>query len=220
MLTHLVLETNNFTGPTPSSFVSLTKLQVLKLKENSLSGPVPEFKTNSLETLDLSHNQFYGPIPQSLRGLLNLNVVRLGHNKLSGEIGAQIFSRMTNLQHLDLSYSGLSWSSNTNTTFPHLPSLGLGSCGVKHFPDFVSNSKELVSFDLSENEIHGKFPKWFGGLSALQYLNASHNYLTSTLDHLSWEKMVVLDLQSNSLTGPLPSSLCTSATYRYKFVLQ
>ncbi|KAH0731541.1 hypothetical protein KY289_002729 [Solanum tuberosum] len=209
MLTHLLLQNNNFTGPFPSSLVNLTNLQVLRLRNNSLSGTLPEFKTNSIETLDLSRNQFSGPIPQSLRHLLNLTVVFLGQNKLSGEIGAEMFSSMTNLSILDLSNSGLSWSGNINTTFPLLSYLALRSCRVKDFPDFIFNSKSLWILDLSENEIHGQLPKWFGGFSALANLNLSHNYLTS-LDHIPWERMEVLDLQSNSLTGPLPSPICTS----------
>ncbi|KAK4739166.1 hypothetical protein R3W88_002863 [Solanum pinnatisectum] len=211
MLTSLFLENNNFTGRFPSSLVDLTNLQFLRLRNNSLSGTLPEFEINSLKTLDLSRNQFSGPIPQSLRHLLNLTVVFLGQNKLSGEIGAEMFSSMTNLSILDLSNSGLSWSGNINTTFPLLSYLALGSCRVKDFPDFILNSKNLWILDLSENEIHGQLPKWFGGFGALENLNLSHNYLTS-LDHLPWETMMVLDLQSNSLTGPLPSPFCTSTS--------
>ncbi|XP_015087079.1 receptor-like protein 9DC1 [Solanum pennellii] len=208
MLTSLSLDNNNFTGPFPPSLVNLTNLQVLRLRNNSLSGTIPEFKTNSIEILDLSRNQFSGPIPQSLTHLLNLTAVFLGQNKLSGEVGAEMFSSMKNLQYLDLSLSGLSWSGNSNTTFPLLSYLALRSCGVKDFPDFIFNSKDLWVLDLSENEIHGQFPKWFGGLSALQFLNVSHNFLTS-LDHIPWVTMMILDLQSNSLTGPLPSPICT-----------
>ncbi|KAL3349494.1 hypothetical protein AABB24_022555 [Solanum stoloniferum] len=211
MLTHCILGDNNFTGPFPSSLMNLTNLQVLRLRNNLLSGPLPEFKTNSLQTLDLSRNQLSGPIPQSLRHLFNLTDVILGHNKLSGEIRAEMFAGMTNLTVLDLSSSGLSWSSNINTTFPLLRSLRLGSCRVKDFPDFILNSKKLWILDLSENEIHGQFPKWFGGLSALQFLNVSHNFLTS-LEHIPLETMMVLDLQSNSLRGPLPSPFCPSNT--------
>ncbi|XP_049391246.1 receptor-like protein 9DC3 [Solanum stenotomum] len=210
MLTHFRLADNNFTGPFPSSLMNLTKLQVLSLRSNSLSGPLPEFKTNSLQTLDLSRNQF-SAIPQSLRHLFNLTHVILGHNKLSGEIRAEMFASMTNLTILDLSSSGLSWSSNINTTFPLLRSLRLGSCRVKDFPDFILNSNKLSILDLSENEIHGQFPKWFGGLGALQFLNVSHNFLTS-LEHIPLETMMVLDLQSNSLRGPLPSPFCPSNT--------
>ncbi|KAH0782945.1 hypothetical protein KY290_002543 [Solanum tuberosum] len=193
MLTSLSLENNNFTGRFPSSLVNLTKFEDLSLRNNSLSGTLPEFEINSLKRLDLSRNQFSGPIPQSLRHLLNLTVVFLGQNKLSGEIGAEMFSSMTNLSILDLSDSALR------------------SCRVKDFPDFIFNSKKLWILDLSENEIHGQFPKWFGGLSALKILNVSHNYLTS-LGHLPWEKMMILDLQSNSLGGPLPSPICTSTS--------
>ncbi|KAM3218995.1 receptor-like protein 9DC3 [Capsicum annuum] len=209
-LERLYLSQNSLNGSIPSWMNSLPTLSQLSLGRNRFSGPLPEFKTNSLEWLDLSENQLNGSIPQSLRDLVNLNILTLGHNNLSGKVGAEMFSSMKYLEYLDLSHSGLSWSSNRddiNITLPRLMYLGLGSCRVKDFPGFVLNSDFFGALDLPENEIHGEFPKWFGGVSKLQSLNLSHNYLTS-LDHLPWETMVVLDLQSNSLTGPLPSSLC------------
>ncbi|KAG5626251.1 hypothetical protein H5410_011469 [Solanum commersonii] len=161
--------------------------------------------TGQVIGLDLSYSRLEGAIHP------NSSLFQLRHNKLSGEIRAEMFASMTNLTILDLSSSGLSWSSNINTTFPLLRSLRLGSCRVKDFPDFILNSNKLSILDLSENEIHGQFPKWFGGLGALQFLNVSHNFLTS-LEHIPLETMMVLDLQSNSLRGPLPSPFCPSNT--------
>ncbi|XP_016462671.2 uncharacterized protein LOC107785811 [Nicotiana tabacum] len=234
-LYRLVLSNNSLNGSIPSWMLSLPSLTELHLESNHLSGPLPEFKPNSIEWLDLSQNQLCGSIPQSLRNLVNLSDLNLGQNKLVGEVGAEMFSSMTNLRYLDLSsnnlsgevgaemffsvtdlirldlsHSGLSWSSSKdNITILALSYLSLGSCRVKDFPNFFLNSTSLKYLDLSENEIHGHFPKWFDGLSSMRFLNLSHNYLTS-LDHLPWQTMTVVDLQSNSLTGPLPSSLCTS----------
>ncbi|XP_060218022.1 receptor-like protein Cf-9 homolog [Lycium barbarum] len=209
-LSELDLFENTLNGSIPSWMLSLPSLRVLYLGHNHFGGPLPEFKTNSLEILDISNNQLSGPIPHSLRDLVNLTDLLLGSNNLSGEVGAQMFSTMKNLGYLDLSHSGLSWSSNKeniNTTLPSLYYLSLGFCRLKDFPNFLLNSKQLEYLDLSENEIHGQLPKWFGGLSSLQEFNLSHNYLTS-LDHLPWQTMRVVDLHSNSLRGPLPSSLC------------
>ncbi|XP_059310628.1 receptor-like protein 9DC3 [Lycium ferocissimum] len=211
-LKQLYLSQNSLNGSIPSWMLSLPSVIHLWLGRNRFSGPLPEFKTNSLERLDMSHNQLNGPIPQSLRDLVNLTDVILGQNNLSGEVGSEMFSSMTNLYYLDLSHSGLAWSSNKDKIIINLPLLGyldLGFCRVKDFPNLLLNAKELWSLDLSENEIHGPFPKWFAGLSSLQFLNLSHNYLTS-LDHLYWKTMTIVDLQSNSLRGPLPSSLCSS----------
>ncbi|CAN4111213.1 unnamed protein product [Withania somnifera] len=214
---------NSLSGPLPFTAYGLQNLEDLYLSHNSLNGSIPSWTISlpSLIYLRLDNNLFSGPLSlgqNKLSGEIgaetfsNLKYLDLSSNNLSGEVGAEMFSSMKNLYSLDLSHSGLSWSSNKdniNTTLPLLYYLGLGSCRVKDFPDFLLNSEGLLFLDLSSNEIHGKFPKWFGGLSALQSLNLSHNYLTS-LDHIPWQIIFVLDLQSNSLTGPLPSSLCST----------
>ncbi|KAM3378254.1 receptor-like protein 34 [Capsicum galapagoense] len=216
---------NSLSGPLPFTANGLQNLEDLFLSHNLLNGSIPSWMNSlpSLFYLRLDNNLFSGSLSlgqNKLNGektgaqmFSKLQFLHLSFNNLSGEVGAAMFSSMKNLYSLDLSHSGLSWSinkDNTNTTFPLLYYLGLGSCRVKDFPDFLLYSEGLSFLDLSENEIQGQFPKWFGGLSGLQSLNLSHNYLTS-LDHLpNRERIMVLDLQSNSLTGPLPSSLCSS----------
>ncbi|MCD7453892.1 hypothetical protein HAX54_022598 [Datura stramonium] len=73
-----------------------------------------------------------------------------------------MFSSMTDLESLDLSHSGLSWSGSSkhNVTLPPLWQLSLAFCHVKVFPDFLLNAKELGSLDMSGNEIQGQLPKW------------------------------------------------------------
>ncbi|PHT41199.1 hypothetical protein CQW23_20053 [Capsicum baccatum] len=209
-LTFVSLESNSFNGPFPSSLRNHFS-GPLSLIQNKLKGEIGAQMFSSLKYLDLSSNNLSGEVEEVMfSSMQNLYLLDLSSNNLSGEVEAEMFSSMQNLYFLDLSRSGLSWSSNkdsTNTTIPHLRFLWLRFCHVKDFPDFLSNSKELWILDLSENEIHGQFPKWFGGLVALQSLNLSHNYLTS-LDHLPWQTPVFVDLQTNSPSEPLPSSLC------------
>ncbi|KAM3290489.1 hypothetical protein P3S67_018778 [Capsicum chacoense] len=221
-LVSLDVSSNSLNGSIPSWMASLPSLIYLLLKRNHFSGPLSLIQNklkgeigaqmfSSLKYLDLSSNNLSGEVEEEMfSSMQNLYLLDLSSNNLSGEVEAEMFSSMQNLYFLDLSRSGLSWSSNkdsTNTTIPHLRFLWLRFCHVKDFPDFLSNSKELWILDLSENEIHGQFPKWFGVLVALQSLNLSHNYLTS-LDHLPWQTPVFVDLQTNSPSEPLPSSLC------------
>ncbi|MCD9639051.1 hypothetical protein HAX54_023331 [Datura stramonium] len=102
-----------------------------------------------------------------------------------------MFSSMTDLESLDLSHSGLSWSGSSkhNVTLPPLWQLSLAFCHVKVFPDFLLNAKELGSLDMSGNEIQGQLPKWVDqGVFSLDVLDLSQNYLTN-LDHIPWQSI-------------------------------
>nr|XP_009784873.1 PREDICTED: receptor-like protein 12 [Nicotiana sylvestris] len=216
-LIHLTLESNHFSGLLPE-FKPNSSLRVLDLFQNQLVGPIPQSLRHllNLSVLALGSNNLSGEVgAEMLSSMTKLHYLELSSNSFSGEIGAETFSGMTNLRYLDLSHSGLSWSSSNNdnttnvisTTIHHFFHLNLAFCRVKDFPDFLLNSEELVILNLSGNEIHGDFPKWFEGLNSLQVLNLTQNHVTS-LNHLPWQTMTVVDLQSNSLKGPLPSSFC------------
>jgi hypothetical protein len=69
-------------------FGHLKKLHVLKLKENDLSGNIPDNLSgmSNLEVLDLSHNKLSGEIPHSLVNLSFLSAFDVSYNQLCGEI--------------------------------------------------------------------------------------------------------------------------------------
>nr|TKW38504.1 hypothetical protein SEVIR_1G119200v2 [Setaria viridis] len=72
-------------GPVPDAINSLDKLVVLKLQNNSLSGPIPNLSfLNELEILDISYNNLYGEVPSSLGSLQSLAQLVLSYNNLSG----------------------------------------------------------------------------------------------------------------------------------------
>ena len=63
----MFLDANNVGGRVPAEFGDrLTRLQVLRLKNNSFTGPIPESLANmsSLRHLALANNQFDGQIPR------------------------------------------------------------------------------------------------------------------------------------------------------------
>ncbi|XP_068654215.1 probable inactive receptor kinase At5g67200 [Aristolochia californica] len=122
---HLVLESSGLKGRfAGNTLTRLDQLRVLSLKNNSLSGPVPDLSAllnlkslfldhNSFEgsfplsivslhrlrTLDLSRNAFDGPIPDQLAGLDRLYYLRLELNRFNGTIPAfnQSFLRVFNV---------------------------------------------------------------------------------------------------------------------------
>uniref|UniRef100_A0A1D1ZIT1 non-specific serine/threonine protein kinase n=1 Tax=Anthurium amnicola TaxID=1678845 RepID=A0A1D1ZIT1_9ARAE len=93
-LTNLVIRNSKISDNIPSSFGQYTKLQLL----------------------DLSFNNLTGQLPESLFNLSSLQFLFLGNNSLSGSLPTQ---KSTSIQNIDLSYNQLSggfptWVSEQN----------------------------------------------------------------------------------------------------------
>ncbi|KAK6269518.1 hypothetical protein POUND7_006623 [Theobroma cacao] len=230
-LEYLNLSEAYFTGQVPSQVSHLSKLVSLDLsgnyiqtldkhtlkglvenltkhialENNKLSGDIKEFQYNSLEEISFGNNKLKGPIPSSISHLVNLTFVDLSN--LIGIVEVDMFSKLQNLQVLDLSYNSLSLSSNgvsANYTLPNLQGLYLSSCNVSEFPQFLRGSESLKRLDLSNNRISGKIPKWMWdvGKDSLWNLNLSHNSLTD-FEQIPWKEIEYLDLSSNFIHGDL-----------------
>lgn len=63
-----------------------------------------------------------------------------------------------------------------STAFPQMTELELA------FPEFLKNQSNLVSLDLSDNELQGEIPHWIWELTSLRHLNLSCNSLTGFED--------------------------------------
>ncbi|XP_017985362.1 PREDICTED: receptor-like protein 12 [Theobroma cacao] len=200
---------NYFSGQIPSSLTNLSQLKWLDISDNQLEGSIPNEVTAfpNLIHLDLSFNFLNGTLPSSISQLVNLTRLDVSSNNLSGIVESDLFSKLQNLQSLDLSYNNLYFNSNhtsTDYTLPNLYSLYLSSCNVNKFPQFLRGSKVLETLDLSNNRIYGKIPKWMWdvGKDSLFYLNLSHNFMTE-LEQLPWKNIEILDLSSNLIQGDL-----------------
>ncbi|XP_038705914.1 receptor-like protein 9DC3 isoform X1 [Tripterygium wilfordii] len=117
-----------------------------------------------------------------------------------------MFSKLQNLQVLDL--SDISFTTNTivNQTFPkNLRELSLASCNVAEFPYFLRDLKNLEQLDLSNNRLSGQVPEWFleVGIDTIHFLDLSKNSLTG-IKEIPWKSLYILDLHSNLLQGLLP----------------
>ncbi|GJS48020.1 leucine-rich repeat-containing protein [Tanacetum coccineum] len=243
----LDLRYNQFTGDIPSKIpVNLTHLIVLSLSSNNLNGTLPSwlFTSPSLEYLDLSGNMFSGKVPfesfalpslkklylgynqlaghtdvQTFRQLTNLTVLDLSTNNFSGELELDtLLSSLTNLEWLELSYSGFSVTTNNANHYvnPGFLFLKLASCKLKVFPKSFRAMKQLQDLDLSDNEIHGQIPHWAWeiGRNELNRVNLSHNFIT-VLPQFQWYELKELHLQSNLIEGPFPPSICNMSHLWY-----
>ena len=161
--------------------------------------------------LDLSFNKLHGPIPSSVIQLKNLEFLHLFQNHLSGTVELDMFAKLKNLTKLHLSLNYITFLSKTspNTTVQKFKHIGLASCNLSEFPDFLREQDELEFVDLAYNHIHGLVPKWMWNTSKenLGFVNFSHNFLTGfdqMHDVFPWPRLGILDLKSNLLQGPLP----------------
>ncbi|GMH28677.1 hypothetical protein Nepgr_030520 [Nepenthes gracilis] len=209
---------NLLDGEVPSWLFNLPSLKMLYLANNQFSGQltiiedVASNNTTRLEYIDLSGNMTQGSIPNSIFELVSLVFLNLSSNNLSGVIELDMFCKLKNLTHLNLSHNGLSVLTKSSSTIssnvaacPRLEILRCSSCNITEFPDFLRTLENLIDLDLSNNKIHGDIPKWAKdiGKDSLSYLNLSGNFLTGGLD-LQWTNLQFIDLHSNMFEGPVP----------------
>nr|GEW75989.1 leucine-rich repeat-containing protein [Tanacetum cinerariifolium] len=186
-----------------SSLFNLPHLQKLNLAYNYFdafeipseigSGNVPfeSFALPSLKRLDLDNNQLRGQIDlQTFGKLTNLIALFLSFNNFSGKLELDaLLSSLTNLEYLDLSYSGLSITTNNANHYvnPGFLFLKLASCKLK-------------AGEIGRNELY--------------LLNFSHNFIT-VLPQFQWYGLEELYLQSNLIEGLFPPSICNMSSLRY-----
>ncbi|XP_058201540.1 receptor-like protein 7 [Rhododendron vialii] len=207
----------------PQSLANLTQLSVLVLSNNELLGEIPSWLLNltQLTYLDFSENQLSGMFPRSISQLKHLESLDLSSNNLSGKVELDIFQNLQNLVVLRLSGNILTVlaTNSTNATLPKFIRLGLASCGLKEFPDFLRFQDKLEGLNLADNGLHGKIPTWMWSTSkeTMTHINLHGNFLTGFEEHpyaIPWISLESLDFSFNKLQGPLPLPPPSVLTHR------
>ncbi|XP_062081262.1 receptor-like protein 7 [Humulus lupulus] len=214
-LSSLELSSNNFDGQLPPALFIMSSLQYLGLDHNHFNGPltIPNVSLSSqLTYLNLDGNKLTGKIPRSIFEMRKLEKLYLSDNNLSG-IEMSVFSKLSSLRSLDLSYNNLVVMENTTTNSTliiKLNYLGLASCNITEFPKFLKTQNELQDLDLSNNKIEGKIPKWFFtiGVETLEILYLYKNFITGweqVPKVLPWKALLILHLSHNMFRDTLPA---------------
>lgn len=218
-LEEMYLDNNKLEGTIPSSFNGLKNLKRLELQGNRLSGEFPQLtQLSNLNYLDSSdnaisgnlpanfpealieismrNNQIEGNIPSNVISCAYLQVMDLSHNRLSGSVPPSLFTHPS-LQQLTLSY-------NQYDSVPVPGNSGLTS--------------ELISVDLSNNNIHGFLPGFMGLMPKLSALSLENNKFSGMIPAQYALKVLAgsgtelaqfarLLLGGNYLLGPIPGLL-------------
>ncbi|GFY83445.1 leucine-rich repeat protein kinase family protein [Actinidia rufa] len=186
------LRKNKFTGVVPDGIGSCLLLRLIDLSENSLSGTLPSTmqKLTLCNDLNLHKNLFAGVVPEWLGEMKSLETLNLSDNSFSGPVPTS-FGNLQSLKVLDLSMNAF----------------------TGRLPESMINCKNLMTINLSQNLLAGGLPSWIFKLG-IQEILLSGNRLSGSMDSLfssliynSPQKLQVLDLSGNGVSGEISSAV-------------
>jgi Leucine-rich repeat (LRR) protein len=206
-LKFLYLRNNKLSGSIPN--FNLPNLQILSLGSNLLSGSIPNFNMPNLQILSLGSNQLNGSIPDL--DLPSLEQLSLGSNQLNGEIPKKI-ENLYNLQILRLDanrFAGPIPIELCNLT--NLNTLSLTSNEfIGEIPNEIEKLKKLKYLNLSGNNLDGELPIEIFELINLNQLIISFNQINGTIPKEigKLKNLTFINLSFNKLGGQIPLELC------------
>ncbi|PPD78361.1 hypothetical protein GOBAR_DD24710 [Gossypium barbadense] len=214
-LEDLILKGNSFTGPLSFSSALISNVSSIDISENKIQGQIPTSTCSTfphLSRLFLSKNAFEGNIPLCLSGMKDLSILDLPNNQLYGKVPEELITKgsLTILRLSNNNFSG-------NVVPAILKANGLQNLYLdgNKFSGEVTNvdvstfefPNSLSDIDLSNNQLHGKLPRWIGNASFLLRLALSNNGFEGSIPmefcNLNW--LEFLDLSQNNLSGSIPS---------------
>ncbi|KAL0008807.1 hypothetical protein SO802_010309 [Lithocarpus litseifolius] len=217
----------NLSGEIRPSLVKLKSLRYLDLSFNTFNGiPIPIFfgSLENLQYLNLSNAGFSGTIPPNLGNLSSLEYLDVKLSTLTVD-NLEWMAGLVSLKHLTMNEVDLSmvgsdsgpaqWNSTWLGELPNLRTLnfaGNNNLTASCFQLFEGTWKKIEVLDLASNKLRGELPTSFGSMTSLTHVDLFANNveggIPSSIDWLGQLKnLVQLDLEYNSLQGPIPTSL-------------
>ncbi|XP_028127320.1 receptor-like protein EIX1 [Camellia sinensis] len=199
-LHELDLSNNSFSGDMShflcGSSNETNQLRILNLRENNLSGKIPDCWVNwhSIEYINLGNNNLEGSIPSSIKFLGYLKSLEVRSNSLSGEFPLSLRS-CTNLLTVDLGVNKFVGSilACIGRSLIDLKFLGLRSIkftGIQDDVILVTKGSEyqyntilalVTNLDLSSYNFSREIPEELTSLLGLRSINLSRSHLTGMI---------------------------------------
>jgi len=144
-----------------------------------------------IQAVQLDENGVTGTIPTELVLLSELRVLSLGNNRIRGTIPEELFTKLSNIEEIDLS---------SNVIVGSIPVLG------------SSGSTKLEILNVENNRLEGSvvFSQQVAVFPAMRELNLAFNNFSKKIPTELGRMMPFLrnlDLRSNGFSGVLPTEL-------------
>ncbi|XP_059070395.1 putative leucine-rich repeat receptor-like serine/threonine-protein kinase At2g24130 [Cryptomeria japonica] len=179
---------SSVTIPILAALHNCTKLNILLIHDNYLSGYLPEQLPTNLSWLSVDGNRITGRIPSSFANLTNLRDLYMSSNLLTGRIPSSLRS-LGNLQRLFLDNNKLKGS----------------------IPREIGEMKSLGELSASHNMLTGQIPDTIGRLQQLTHLVLNNNQLSGNVPASLGKcyNLQLLDLSNNQLRGRIPNEVAS-----------
>ncbi|KAL9987501.1 hypothetical protein ACROYT_G001822 [Oculina patagonica] len=188
-LSQLYVSGVNFIGEMPPMLPK--KIGYLVLPGNNISGKFPQISPNTtrVRILNLANNQLTGDIPGELLLLPGMQMIDFSQNKFSSinrgkpwpkNANATVKSLVSLAENRNLKINFTSFMELFSGSYPSI--LNLSYCDIKGpIPPNVFYFRQLTTCDLSGNNFYGPLPVLFEDFSVLSYLDVSENNLSGSL---------------------------------------
>ncbi|XP_073036558.1 receptor-like protein EIX2 [Primulina eburnea] len=226
----LVLRGNKLNGSITKDYPNIPSLTRLDLSSNSFTGELPDLTIYPLlERLFLSDNMFNGALNENIGSLSEMKVLDLSSNNFEGIVTESHLFNLSRLRMLDLSFNPLLTVNCSSHWIPpfQLILIRLSNCKVgPRFPQWLRNQNILDYIDFSSSQIVDTIPNWIGDLASRPIrLNLSNNQIHGVFPKIGFSIFnlssymsspihdrvsgMILDLSRNKITGEA-TFLCQS----------
>ncbi|KAL8229356.1 hypothetical protein R6Q57_014256 [Mikania cordata] len=200
---------------------NMTQLKEVWLHGNRFSGPLPDLSgLNGFQNLSLRDNSLTGPVPESLIGLQSLKVVNLTNNLLQGptpSFDKSVAVDLSGINSFCLPNPGVACDDRVNALLAITKSVGYPQIFADNWKGnnpcdswlgiTCSSGGNITVINFQKMGLTGSISPNFSSITSLQRLILANNNLSGTMpDELkNLPNLIEIDVSNNQLYGKVPN---------------